>query len=103
MEQNRDTRYRKYGFNTPKQCPRCGCEYFTRIACNKYKDEPSDIFNGDREIDTNYRATILQCLQCDHKELPILSYGFASGMDLEIADEITEVLKKRNEINLSKK
>ena len=103
MEQNRDTRYRKYGLNTPKQCSKCGCEYFTRVAYNKFKDEPADLFNGDREINVDYRASILQCLQCDTKDLPILSYGFANALDLEIAEEVTKVLKKRNESTVSKK
>jgi hypothetical protein len=42
-------------------------------------------------------------MQCDQKELPTLSYGFASGLDLEIADEVNKVLKKKNETHTPKK
>lgn len=103
MEQTSDTRYRKYGGQVAKRCPNCGCDYFTRIPYNKFKDEPADLFNGDREIIVDYRATLLQCLQCDYKELPTITYGYSSAVDLEIAEEITKILKKRNELNLSKK
>lgn len=95
MEQTRDTRHRKYGSAAVKQCPKCRCEYFTRVSYNKFKDEPTDLFNGDREVVVDYRATLLKCLRCDHIEIPIVTYGYASGLELEIADEVNKELTKR--------
>ena len=54
------------------------------------------MFNGDREINTDYRATLLKCLQCDNIELPALTYSFSSGMDLEIAEEVQKILELKD-------
>jgi hypothetical protein len=103
MEQNPDTRYRKYGYNHLKRCGVCGCTYFTKIAYNQYKDEPSDVYNGDREIAVDYRASLLKCLGCDKVDLPQISMGYASGLDQEVAEEISKILKKKYASNTPKK
>ena len=103
MVQTRDTKYRKYGFAAIKRCGYCECEYFRKIQYNKYKDEPSDISNGDREFNPDYRATLLECFRCGNLDLPQISMGFASGLDQEIANEINQELKLKHEYTSSKK
>jgi hypothetical protein len=95
MEQTSGKRYRNYGYAKPRKCGKCESTYFTKVSYNQFKDESSDLLNGDREIDPDHKATLLKCLGCDNLELPSITYGYASGLELEIANDVSKILEKR--------
>lgn len=85
-------------------CGKCNCEFFEKITINKFRTTATDLQNGQRDMDTNHRVTLLRCVQCDEHNLPVISYNYLTAVDREIAEELVDILNKRrkkNETNLS--
>ena len=83
------------------QC-NCGCEFFEKFIVNKFKTTATDLSNGQKDMDSAHRVTLLRCLACGESKLPVLSYNYMSPVDREIANELVDVLEKakKNETNL---
>jgi hypothetical protein len=95
MENTNGKRYRDYRNAKLLRCSKCQCTYFTKVTYNQYRDEQTDLLNGQREVDSNYRAVLLQCLSCDKISVPSISYSYANGAELEIATEIDGILRQK--------
>lgn len=90
---NSGKQFRNYG-EKPLQCT-CGCEFFNKTTYNKYKQSATDLFNGQKAINLEHKAELLQCMGCDKIMLPMLSSSYANGLELEIASEIDRILTKK--------
>lgn len=87
---NSGKQFRNYT-ERPLKCP-CGCEFFTKVTYNKYKQMATDLFNGQKQMNTEHKAELLQCLSCDRISLPMMSSSYTNGLEVEIASEINALL-----------
>lgn len=80
-----------------KKCT-CGCEYFEAVTLHRYRNEQTDIYNGQRIENPDTSIRLMKCFACEKIHMPDLGYTFMSNIeDQRLAKKIKEMVDKRNE------
>ena len=80
---------------TPIKCP-CGNDFFTSIQLNVYRDLPTDLFNKPSAFNPTDNLTILECVSCGKRRLPVLSHSFLTPDDLKLAKHLQGIVDNWN-------